>query len=227
MFEDGTLTVAAVVAHPDDEVLGCGGSLARHARSGHTVETLILAAGVDSRGEAPHGARADLEKQAAKAARILGIGPPRHAGLPDNRLDGLDLLDIVQHIERFVGEVGPSVIYTHNRGDLNVDHRLVHDAVVTACRPLPGCPVKRILACEVLSSTEWQSPQMAPFQPTVWHDIGDTLDAKLDAMTAYSGELRPFPHPRSLEGIRALAAYRGAQSGFAAAEAFALVRNTV
>jgi LmbE family N-acetylglucosaminyl deacetylase len=225
MFSAQALTVACVAAHPDDEVLMCGASLARHARLGHRVETLILAAGLDARGATSPADHAALQAAAGAAAHRLGIGAPRMAGLPDNRLDTVPLLSVIQIVERFLAEVQPALIYTHSRSDLNVDHRVAHDAVLTAARPLPGSMVRRILAGETLSSTEWQSPAVPAFVPTVFHDVSVTLDAKVAALEEYKGEVRPFPHPRSPEAVRALAAYRGAQSGFPAAEAFAMVRD--
>jgi N-acetylglucosamine malate deacetylase 1 len=225
MFVKGPLTVACVAAHPDDEVLLCGASLARHAHLGHRVETLILAAGLDARGKSGAADRAALEAAARAAAERLGVSPPRLAGLPDNRLDTMPLLDVVQTVERFFAEVQPALIYTHCRSDLNVDHRVAHDAVLTAARPLPGSTVWRILAGETLSSTEWQSPAMPAFVPTVFHDVATTIDAKVAALEEYKGEIRAFPHPRSAEALRALAAYRGAQAGFHAAEAFMMVRD--
>ncbi len=225
MFTDPTLIVAAIFAHPDDEVLGAGASLARHARSGQRVETLIVSAGLDSRGEADNSAHHRLKDEAAAAAACLGIADQQFADLPDNALDSVPFLRIVQTIERFIDAGRPQVIYTHHAGDLNIDHQLVHRAVVTACRPLAGLSVRRILAGEVLSSTEWQSADMTPFQPTVWLDASETLAAKMDAMRAYAGEARPYPHPRSPKAIEALGRFRGVQGGFHAAEAFVLVKE--
>ncbi len=225
MFDRPDLTVACIAAPPDDEVLMAGASLARHAAAGHAVHVLILCSGLESRGPVADGALDKLAEEARMAAAALGAGEPELAGLPDNKLDTVPLLDVVKRVEDFVGRVAPDVIYIHHRGDLNIDHRVAHDAVLTACRPLPGGPVPRILAGEVLSSTEWQSPQMAPFVPTVFHDVTESLEAKLAAMRAYAGELREAPHPRSLDGIRAQARLRGVQSGCEAAEAFMLVRE--
>ncbi len=228
MFDTPDLTVACIVAHPDDEVLLAGASLARHAAVGHAVHVLIVATGLDSRGKADAAAHETLRNQARQAAPRLGAKEPVMLRLPDNALDSVPLLDIVQAIEAFLDETKAQVIYTHHRGDLNIDHRRVHDAVVTACRPLPGTPVARLLAGEVLSSTEWQSPEMAPFQPTVFHNVaGAPLAAKLEALSVYKGELRSPPHPRSPKGAQHLAALRGMQAGFDAAEAFVLVREQI
>lgn len=218
-------TVLAVVAHPDDEVLGAGGTLARHAANGDAVHILFLADGVGARGgdKAAAGRRADAARAAASA---LGAREPQFLGLPDNRLDRLELLDIVQPIEKVVAALAPQTIYTHHVGDLNIDHALCHRAVLIACRPLDGSSVLRIYAMEVPSSTEWSSPQCcAPFTPARFVDISETQGKKRLALEAYGEEMRPFPHPRSFEAVNALAAWRGASAGLKAAEAFMVIRE--
>jgi LmbE family N-acetylglucosaminyl deacetylase len=218
--------VLAVAAHPDDEVLGCGATLARHAEAGAVVSVLILGTGALSRPEGTEAQVADLREQARAAGRILGVDDVRVLDLPDNRFDSLDLLDVVRRVEAEVARVAPDVVYTHHAADLNVDHRRTFEAVVTACRPTgPGGP-RRVLSFEVPSSTEWQSPTVPPvFAPNVFVDVAATLERKVEALAAYAGEVRPFPHPRSAEALRALAAWRGASAGLRAAEAFALVRE--
>jgi len=218
-------TVAAIFAHPDDEVLACGATLAKHAKAGDRVRLLILATGLAARGEAPRNEIEALRDQTRAAAAVLGTEPPCFADFPDNRMDTVALLDVVQAVEAFLSEAPPAVIYTHHGGDLNVDHRVVHQVVVTACRPLPGAPPLELRACEVNSSTEWATPPLAPFEPTLFEPVAETLDRKVEALNSYGGEVRKAPHPRSPEGVRALARWRGIQCGHAAAEAFALVRK--
>lgn len=217
--------VLVVVAHPDDEVLGAGGTLARHAARGDEVHIVCLTDGVGARGND----RAAAERRAAAARRavaILGAREPKFLSFPDNRLDEIALLDIVQAIEPIVAAIGPDTIYTHHAGDLNIDHAICNRAVLTACRPLPGSKVRRIYAMEIASSTEWALPSAAnAFVPTRFVDISATLTAKRDALSAYAEEMRPFPHPRSIEAMEALAAWRGANAGLAAAEAFMLLRE--
>jgi LmbE family N-acetylglucosaminyl deacetylase len=217
--------IVAVVAHPDDEVLGAGGTLARHAANGDQVHIVFLADGVGARG----GKKAAVERR-AKAARLaaslLGAREPQFLGFSDNRLDRVDLLDITQAIERVIKEIAPSTIYTHHAGDLNIDHVLCHRAVLTACRPMAGSKVRRIYAMEVPSSTEWSSPNPASaFVPTRFVDISAAQEAKRHALEAYAEEMRAFPHPRSFEAIEALAAWRGASAGLHAAEAFVVMRD--
>lgn len=220
-------SVLVVAAHPDDEVLGCGGTMARHAAEGDTVNVAIVAEGITSRGGA--GAAdglAELAAAARAANAILGVAAVRLLGLPDNRLDGMDRLDLVQRVEALVAEFRPDIIYTHHAGDLNVDHRRVHEAVVTAARPLPGCAVTTLLFFEVASSTEWQPPGSAvPFVPSWFVDISAELERKEAALRAYSGEMRPWPHARSVQAVSHLARWRGASAGMEAAEAFMLGRH--
>lgn len=162
-------------------------------------------------------------KAARRAGDILGVGRIVQRDFPDNRLDSVPLLDIVQAIEPVIAEVEPAVILTHSADDLNVDHRVCHQAVLTACRPQPGHPVRTILGFEVTSSTEWAFSAPA-FAPNYFVDIGAQLDQKLKALDAYSEEMRPAPHPRSAESVAALARWRGATVGCTAAEAFSVVR---
>ncbi len=224
-------TVLIFAAHPDDEVLGVGGVAALHAARGDVVEVLIAAEGSTSRDPQadPIVAKEEvsqLQRAANTAARILGTRPPRFLGLPDNRMDGLDLLDIVKLFEPFVDALGPQIVYTHHPQDLNVDHEILSRAVLTACRPQPGCSVRAIYTFETQSSTEW-SASTAGFAPSRFVDISSTLELKMQALDAYAGEMRAFPHARSLDAIRALAAWRGATVGMRAAEAFGVVRELV
>lgn len=222
------MNVLVVAAHPDDEVLGAGGVIAAHVRAGDAVSIAILGEGITSR----HAAREDaspaeldrLRGAAAAAAATLGAPPPRLYSLPDNRFDTVATLDVVKIVEALVEDVRPSTIYTHFAGDLNVDHGVVHRAVLTATRPGAGPRVESIYAFEVPSSTEWAFDSSSPFAPNVFRDIAETLEAKVAAMEVYESEARPFPHPRSPEALRALAQVRGAAAGLEAAEAFELVR---
>jgi N-acetylglucosamine malate deacetylase 1 len=220
--------VAAIVAHADDEVLGCGGTLRRHALAGDDVSVIILADGESSRdaGSPADAAVAQREAAARRAADALGVRHVTIHRLPDNRLDTLALLDIVKVVETHIDEIAPEIIYTHHGGDLNIDHRRVHQAVVTACRPQPGFGVDTLLFFEVASSTEWQTPGSAPaFLPNWFVDVSSTLDAKLKALEAYDDEMREWPHPRSYQAVKHLAHWRGATVGCDAAEAFVLGRR--
>jgi len=217
-------TVLVVAAHPDDEVLGCGGTIARHVAEGDTVNVLFIADGETARIGAVNGASSEREGAAQRALAVLGVSKVEFLGLKDNRLDSYALLDIVQPLETRIAAIRPEVIYTHHRGDLNIDHELTHRAVMTACRPIPGAPIREIYCFEVVSSTEWAGPGALPFQPQYYVNIEPYLRHKLDALVAYRAEMRAPPHSRSIEHIEALAVHRGHSVGILAAEAFVLVR---
>lgn len=220
--------IAVIVAHPDDEVLGCGGTIARHAASGDQVHILILAEGATSRDLVPGSVDRSnelnaLRSAAREAAAILGAASVEFGGLPDNRMDGLELLDVVKIVEGFVGRFGPNLIYTHHAGDMNIDHLVTQRAVSTAMRPLPDSCFSSLLYFEVPSSTEWGGvPCGQPFVPHWFEDVSPFIERKLRALSAYQTEMRSFPHPRSYECVEALAHVRGATVGVLAAEAFML-----
>jgi len=217
--------ILVVAAHPDDEALGAGGTLARDADAGHRVRVLFLTDGVGARGAAD-AAAAERRAAAEAAAARLGIAETRFLSFPDNALDTVPLLSIVQAVEAMAAEAPPETVYTHFGFDLNIDHRIAFQATMTAFRPQPGCRVRRILAFETRSSTEWAgSPPALAFCPTVYVDVAATMARKRAALAAYAAEMRPAPHARSLEALDALAVLRGAEVGLAAAEAFVLVRE--
>jgi LmbE family N-acetylglucosaminyl deacetylase len=216
-----------VAAHPDDEALGCGGTMAALAAAGCAVKVAFVADGVGARGTAMAGLEerrgAAYEACARLGAEIVHVG-----SFPDNRLDTVALLDIVRMVEGVVAQHRPQLVLTHHPGDLNVDHRQVAAAVLTACRPVAGHPVSTLLSFEVCSSTEWNHPDAQPgFSPDLFVDISATLGAKLDALRSYGAEMRPWPHPRSFEAVEHLARWRGAVVGAQAAEAFKVLRMVV
>ncbi len=222
-----------VAAHPDDEVLGCGGTIARLADAGQSVHVLLLADGENSRATADGsgvaaGAVAARNAAAEQACQILGCASVESLALPDNRMDELVLLDVVKEIEARIVRHAPTTLLTHHGGDVNVDHRVVHQAVIVACRPVPNHSVRELLFFEVPSSTEWRpSGSGDSFVPNYFVDVADVLDRKMAAIDAYASELRDFPHPRSKLAIEALARWRGATVGVVAAEAFVLGRKIV
>jgi N-acetylglucosamine malate deacetylase 1 len=222
-------TVLIVAAHPDDEVLGCGGTIAKFVEAGKKVHIIFLADGVSSRKDVSNTFKGELSKRraAAKAALLkLGVDSCVFGDFPDNRMDSISLLDIVKYLEQFIELFNPDVVLTHHAGDLNIDHRLTHEAVITACRPQSGNCVKTILCFEVPSSTEWQlSGLKSAFLPNWYVDITSTLHKKISALGEYDQELRKWPHPRSLKGVESLAFWRGATIGVEAAEAFQLGRH--
>ena len=226
-------TVAVIAAHPDDEVLGCGGTIARLAQEGCLVHMLLMADGESSRmGSIPEGREVERlarrNSAAVRACEILGCASVELLAFPDNRMDSLVLLDVVKQIEVFINTYRPTTVFTHHSGDVNIDHRVVHEAVIAACRPQPMFPVREMFFFEIPSSTEWRPPCSASmFNPNWFVDISQTLHLKLQALQAYKDELRPFPHPRSIKAVEALAQWRGSTVGVEAAEGFVLGRKLI
>ena len=219
------MDVLVVAAHPDDEVLGCGGSIAMHSQCGDRVSIVFMADGEGAREPGTMDRLVSERQQAAcRAALHLGAEEPVFLGLPDNRMDSIPLLDVVQLLEKEITRVNPQRIYTHHGGDLNIDHRLTYQAVITGCRPQASCPVEAIYCFEVPSSTEWAGQGEQVFRPAAFTDIGPVLGVVEKALGCYSRELRPFPHPRSPEAIQARQRWRGAAFGVGAAEVFTVER---
>lgn len=228
----GRKSLLVVAAHPDDEVLGCGGTLASLAASdaGAEIRVGILGEGISSRyarrDQAPRSALSRLRRQARAANAAWAAQAVEFGGLPDNRFDDVPLLEIVKQVERWIEAWRPEVIYTHHPGDLNIDHSLTFRAVLTATRPMAGTPVKELYAFEVPSSTEWAFQRIEPpFRPNVFVDISKTVEVKVKALQRYEKEVRVFPHPRSPEALRALAGAWGSAVGVPYAEAFELIRS--
>ena len=218
-------SIVAIFAHPDDEILACGASLAKHALSGATIRILLLATGLAARGPAASSATDELRNHARRAAETIGAKSVEFGDFPDNRMDTVPLLDVIQAIEEFLGEKTPDILYTHHDGDLNIDHQVVQRAVLTACRPVPGRGAHEIRSCEINSSTEWNSGFPNTFVPNMYEPVSNTIDRKVKALECYTGEIQEFPHPRSAQGVRTLATLRGMECGVESAEAFALARR--
>ena len=225
------MTILVIAAHPDDEVLGCGGTIARYAAEGHDVHIAILGEGISSRhgrrGDAPTAALQKLQSDARAAAAAMGARAVSFGALPDNRFDEVGLLDVIKQIEEWVGTVRPDAIYTHHPGDLNIDHGIAFRAVLTATRPgASNVAVSDVYAFEVPSSTEWAFQRIeSAFRPSVFVDIAVGLEKKIAAMQCYASERREAPHPRSPEMLRAAAARWGSVAGMPCAEAFELIRS--
>jgi N-acetylglucosamine malate deacetylase 1 len=217
-------TILVVAAHADDEALGCGGTILRHISDGDIVHAVFMTDGVGSRGQRKEDDAQRRKKAAEKAREILGLQTVKHLGFPDNKMDSIAILDVVQDIEILVKELAPKVIYTHHCGDLNVDHRVTLEATMVACRPQPDCTVKEVYGFEVLSSTEWGAPQQNPFVPNMYVDISQFLAKKCEVLGAYVSEMREAPHSRSIDHVQHLARHRGYSVGVRAAEAFSVVR---
>ena len=222
--------VLVIVAHPDDEVLGCGASVAKLANGGNRVECLILGEGITSRYPAgkrvPKAQLIRLKRSAQRSARILGFAQLYFGDLPDNRFDAVERLAIVKEVEHHIDMIRPQTIYTHYEQDLNIDHQITFKAVMTAVRPKPCSFVTKVLSFEVPSATDYAAySKKNIFCPNYFEDIDKYIEIKTRAMGCYKSELCRYPHPRSLEGIRNLAKFRGNQVGLEYAEAFFVVRE--
>lgn len=218
--------VLVVAAHPDDEVLGCGATIAKHTNSGDTVWVLIIGEGIASRKDLKDKDKTKqlrkLKVAARRADKFLGVDKLILKSLPDNRLDTVPLLKIVHIIEDSVRLLKPEIIYTHHSSDINIDHKIVSEAVAAIIRPV-NSTINLALSFEIPSSTEWNF-QKKNFSPNVFVSMGKkSLGKKLTALREYKSEIREFPHPRSEKYLKALATVRGSQSGNMLAEAFELI----
>ncbi len=221
--------VLVVAAHPDDELLGVGGTIRKLANEGVECRAVIIGEGLtsraDKRAEADFDKLKELQKDARAAAEKVGYQSIDFCELPDNRLDSIDLLDIIKVVSKYVDLYQPDTIFTHHHGDLNIDHRIVCEAVLTVCRPVGEYCVENIYSYETASSTEWNYTYGEPFAPTVFFDVTDTVEAKIEGMSCYRSESAEHPHPRSAKALKALAAYRGSNVGVDMAEAFMSLRE--
>jgi LmbE family N-acetylglucosaminyl deacetylase len=222
-------SILIVAAHPDDEVLGCGATITKLSRC-HKVHLLILGEGHTSRETTrDRASKTEVERlgiAARAAASMMGVASVKLEALPDNRFDEISFLDVVKRVESVMLETAPEIIYTHHPGDLNIDHRITFQAVLTASRPVPGSRVRNLYTFEIPSSTEWAFQQIAPpFKPNVFVDVSETIEVKVKAMTQYESEIRSFPHPRSSEALRTIARRWGTVVGLEYVEAFELIRS--
>ena len=234
------MNVLVIVAHPDDEVLGMGGTIKKIVKNGDSVKIVIMATGITSRRSTKYKNQTkydmdknemkevknqiqDLKRDAVKAAKILGVTNIEFLDFPDNEMDSVSNLQVTKEIERIIDEFKPEIIYTHNDSDVNVDHRVIYNATITATRPTGNSGIKEVISFEVPSSTEWNFG--TSFTPNIFVDISKELKVKLNAMSMYKNEIRKFPHPRSVEGLEVIARRWGTVCGCKAAEAFFLVRK--
>lgn len=220
--------ILVIAAHPDDEILGVGATIAKHVQDGDNCTALILGEGMTSRYDkrdlADISKVEELHKDTFEAAQIIGYEKVYLENLPDNRFDSVNLLDIIKVVEKYIDKIKPDIIYTHYGGDLNVDHRKTYEAVLTASRPIGNYSVKEIYCFETVSSTEWNFECTNSFKPNYFVDITNTLDKKLESIKFYEGEMREFPHPRSIKNLISTAEKWGSVISVNYAEAFEVVR---
>ena len=209
--------VLVIAAHPDDEWLGCGGSILKHLESGDEVNAVFVSDGHSSRNKS-----CSRNKITEDLFNEIGCKQPIFLDFKDNMLDSYSKLEIIKGLEEVSLSIEPNLVYTHFFDDLNVDHRLVSECVHTCFRPVPGSSVKSLLLFEVLSSTEWSVRRS--FQPNYFVDISKFLQKKIDLLNYYSKEMRATPHTRSYENVVNLNKLRGNMVGIEAAEAFLVSR---
>ena len=218
------MKVLVIATHPDDEVLGCGGVMARHTAVGDHVSLLVVTRGIPElfSTEFIEQGRRELRQ----ANELLGVTDIHFLDFPAPKLDTVPGYELATAINRKIQVLQPHTIYLPHHGDIHADHQAVYQATLVAARPIDGCPVRKLLCYETLSETEWASPVGdQAFIPTVFVDITDFLPLKLQAMACYRSQIKEFPHPRSLQTLEALARLRGATVGLPAAEAYKLVRE--
>ncbi len=219
--------VLVLAPHPDDEVLGAGGCIARHVADGDEVHVAIMTNASVGAPELFSAARvAEVRQEALVAHQLLGVHRTHFEEFAAPRLDAEPAYPIAMAISRLIRETSAQTLYIPFRGDLHVDHRVIFTAALVAARPINDCPVKRILAYETLSETDWAAPFADDaFIPTAFVDISGFLQRKLDALACFRSQMKPFPNSRSLEAVTALARLRGATVSVQAAEAFHLIRD--
>lgn len=221
--------VLVLSAHPDDEVLGCGGTICKHSRAGDRVFTLILGEGVTSRRDSRSVEKdaqevMELRRAAKKAGALMGVERVFLHNFPDNRFDSVDLIDIAKVIEKVKMLVKPDIVYTHYEHDINIDHQMVFRATMVAFRPFADDSSCKIYSFESLSSTEF-SPFQSQFTPNSFNDISSYMEDKMEALGFYQHELRPYPHPRSLKAVQLNNQLWGVKNGMGPSEAFLLIRE--
>jgi len=234
------MKILVIAAHPDDEVLGMGGTIKKYVKNNHEVKIAIMATGIFARRDTSYKNStrykisenaiklmkkevAKLQNDSKKAAKIMGVDDIEFMNFPDNEMDKISNLEITKKIEYLIEQFDPDIVYTHSQYDVNIDHRILYNTTITATRPTQKCKVKEVISYEVPSSTEWYFPSR--FSPNIFVDISKELSIKIKALMAYKNEIRKFPHPRSAEAIEIIAKKWGTVSGFNAAEAFCLVRQ--
>jgi len=224
--------ILIIAAHPDDEILGCGGFMAKYAKAGNPVKVCFLGEGITARYSSEdfqnESVKSEIQtrnKNALKALEILGVSETNISFSQRYccRFDQIPLIDLVKEIEYHIKDFKPTHLLSHAAHDANIDHCLTHKALLSAIRPINLSFLKKVMAFEVLSSTEWNPTH--PFQPNCFYDISEYIENKIKALTAYDKEMRKAPHSRSEQVVKSLASFRGAQCGVMYAEAFQLIRS--
>jgi LmbE family N-acetylglucosaminyl deacetylase len=220
------MKVLVIAAHPDDEVIGAGGTIARHVALGDEVHLSVVTEGYTP--DWPAETLEEKRKEVFRAAEVLGIRRISFCGFPTVQLNTVPYKELCEKVGECVQQSQPQIVYTTPRGDINRDHHIVYEATLVATRPVPGSSVRRLLSYEGPPTTRFGAPFVENlFIPNVYIDISTTLEKKIEAMSQYRTELKEFPHPRSLKALRLYAEERGISVGLKAAEIFQLVREII
>lgn len=218
--------ILVVASHPDDEVLGCGGTLIKYSKMDYQIKVIFMTNGVSSRSKKKKEEILKRKKAALKSCKILGASKPKFFDFKDNQMDSVPLLKIVKKIEKEIFTFKPLIIFTHFDGDLNIDHEITSRATVTACRPMTKNPVKNLYMFYVPSSTEWNfKKNKKNFVPNWFEDISKSDKQKKLALNCYKMEMRKWPHPRSLKNIANLQEVFASEVGQKKTESFILYRG--
>ena len=213
-------SVLVFAAHPDDETLGCAGTIAKHNHQGDKVNVIILADGESSREGSKKSHIIKRQNMAIQALKILGVKDIHFLQFPDNQLDKVPQLEIIKKVEATFKKINPDIVYTHYSEDLNIDHRITNSITMVLCRPQNKIAVKKVISYEVLSSTDWSFSSTKHFSPNYFVNISEFIDKKIEASNCYSSEMHQPPNTRSIDHIKLLAKHRGATVGYQYAEAF-------
>ncbi len=218
--------ILIISAHPDDEILGCGGLIARIKKT-NKIQIVFLTDGVSSRKKDKKNI--DIrKKETLKLFNYLKINKPIFFNFNDNQLDSESLLEIVKKIEEVIKKFKPNIVFTHYENCLNIDHQIAYKATITACRPLKKYHfIEQIISYEVPSSTEWMISNKFVFKPNIYLNISKQIDDKIKYLKFYKSELKKYPHSRSIKGIKTVASFRGIASGCKYAEAYILIKKIV
>ena len=227
-MNDAKKRILVIVAHPDDETIGMGGTISKHIRNGDDVNVISMTDGVGSRISAGKTEVFERLQYAKNASEILGFSWFKQYQFPDNRMDTVAFIDVVKQIEFVKDKLNPDIIYTHSPSDLNVDHRITLEATLTAFRPQPNENFSEIISFEVQSSTEYgHKAAFGNFSPNMYINIEEEWDLKEKALLSYEAEMRPYPHSRSIKALSVLSNQRGSQVGLERAEAFEILRKVI
>ncbi len=216
--------VLVIVAHSDDETIGCGGYIKKLSISNYEVKAISFTDGISSRGRSILKKKERIKKS-IKASKILGFQWLKRFNFPDNALDSIPLIKIIKKIENIKKKFNPELLITHNFSDLNIDHRIIAEAALTAFRPEPNSKLKKFITFEVPSSTDFRNLKKKNFHPNLYIDINHTINFKLKALSCYESEIKKYPHSRSKKAIENLAKIRGNQVGLKFAESFEIIRH--